>query len=76
MELRGQQLPLNEIAAIAHGLETVGMSAAGQAIASAASRKAIDDIVERNEIAYGVTTGFGKLSEMRDSQRQSCVICN
>src|SRR5437762_11057277 len=28
------------------------------------TRAVVDDIVRRNEVAYGVTTGFGKLSEV------------
>src|SRR5204863_1581973 len=28
------------------------------------TRKVVDDIVGRNEVVYGVTTGFGKLSEV------------
>ncbi|HLA14294.1 MAG TPA: histidine ammonia-lyase [Gemmatimonadaceae bacterium] len=28
------------------------------------TRKVVDDIVERNDVVYGVTTGFGKLSEV------------
>src|SRR6059058_4922967 len=28
------------------------------------TRAVVDDIVERNEVVYGVTTGFGKLSEV------------
>ena len=31
----------------------------------AASRKVIDDIVRRNEVVYGVNTGFGKLADVR-----------
>src|SRR5258706_12440179 len=28
------------------------------------TRAVVDDIVHRNEVVYGVTTGFGKLSEV------------
>ncbi len=35
-----------------------------------ASRKAIEQIVERDEVVYGVNTGFGKLSDVRIPQSE------
>src|SRR5215212_3750093 len=64
MELRGQQLPLAQIAAVAWGSERVQVSSAvNQRIH--ASRHVIDQIVENDSLAYGVTTGFGKLADVR-----------
>jgi histidine ammonia-lyase len=67
MELHGQPLPLTEIAAVALGTEPVQVSASARP-RILASRKVIDDIVARNAVAYGVTTGFGKLSDVRIPQ--------
>src|SRR5215212_4042288 len=64
MELRGQQLPLAQIAAVAWGSERVQVSSAvNQRIH--ASRHVIDQIVQNDSLAYGVTTGFGKLADVR-----------
>ena len=64
MELRGQPLPLTEIAAVAYGFEPVHISQSVQARIHA-SRAVIDRIIQDDVVAYGVTTGFGKLSEVR-----------
>ena len=64
MELNGHALTLEQIAAVAIGGENVVISsAAGPRIA--ASRKLIEQIVGRDEVVYGVNTGFGKLSDVR-----------
>ena len=64
MELKGQTLTLNEIAAVALGRERVAVSpSARQRIA--ASRELIDQILSRDTVVYGVNTGFGKLSDVR-----------
>ena len=64
MQLNGQQLTLSEIAAVAFGNEKVEISAAAQS-RIAASRKVIDEIIERDTVVYGVNTGFGKLADVR-----------
>ena len=64
MELSGQPLSLEGIAAVAFGSESVTVAAsAGSRIL--ASRKIIDDIVARGATVYGVNTGFGKLADVR-----------
>ena len=64
MELNGQALTLEQIAAVAAGEEHVAISpAARQRII--ASRKVIEQIVARDTVVYGVNTGFGKLSDVR-----------
>ena len=64
MELNGQALTLEQIAAVAIGDEHVAISpAAGPRIA--ASRKVIEQIVTRDSAVYGINTGFGKLSDVR-----------
>src|SRR5581483_1965907 len=64
MELRGQPLTLDQVAAVAAAAEPVKISAAARSRIDA-SRKVIDDIIKSDTIVYGVTTGFGKLSEVR-----------
>src|ERR1051325_5151132 len=67
MQLNGQPLSLTEIAAVALGNEAVEISASAQTRIRA-SRAIIDKIVERDEIVYGVNTGFGKLYDVRIPQ--------
>src|SRR5438477_6195260 len=64
MELSGDQISLRQIAAIAFGDEPVQISAVARP-RILASHKVIEDIIARDELVYGVTTGFGKLSDVR-----------
>src|SRR5437773_1589665 len=64
MELSGDQISLRQIAAIAFGDEPVQISATAHPCILA-SHKVIEDIIARDELVYGVTTGFGKLSDVR-----------
>ena len=64
MQLNGQQLTLAEIAAVALGNDKVEISAAARS-RILASRKVIDEIIERDTVVYGVNTGFGKLADVR-----------
>ena len=64
MQLNGQRLTLSEIAAVALGNDKVEISAAARS-RIAASRKVIDEIIERDTVVYGVNTGFGKLADVR-----------
>jgi histidine ammonia-lyase len=64
MELSGQPIPLSQIAAVAFDSETVRVSASAHARIHA-SRAVIDRIVADDKVAYGVTTGFGKLADVR-----------
>jgi histidine ammonia-lyase len=64
IELRGQPLTLEEIAAVAGGQEQVTLSAAARARCQA-SRMVVEKIVAENRAVYGVNTGFGKLSDVR-----------
>ena len=64
MQLTGQPLPLSEIARVALAEDTrveVAPSVRGRI---ETSRKVIEDIVARGGVVYGVSTGFGKLSEV------------
>ena len=64
MELNGQTLTLTEIATVAFGEAPVKVSSSARPRVLA-SRKVIEDIVGRDDIVYGVSTGFGKLSDVR-----------
>src|SRR6266852_367147 len=64
MQLNGQRLALTEIAAVALGAERVQISSAAHA-RILASRRIIDEIIERDAVVYGVNTGFGKLADVR-----------
>src|SRR5437867_3883197 len=64
MELNGQALTLTDIAAVALDGEAVEISALAQP-RILASRKVVEEIIARDAVVYGVTTGFGKLSDVR-----------
>jgi histidine ammonia-lyase len=64
MELNGQTLTLTHIAAVALNREAVNISAQAQP-RILASRKVVEEIIARDTVVYGVTTGFGKLSDVR-----------
>ena len=64
LELNGQPLSLEQVGLVARGLLDVSIaSAARQSIE--ASRAVVQRIVASNETAYGINTGFGKLSDVR-----------
>jgi histidine ammonia-lyase len=67
MELKGEQISLVQLAAVAFGGEAVQISPVARP-RILASRKAIEQIVERGAVVYGVNTGFGKLSDVRIPQ--------
>ena len=64
MELRGQPLSLNDLAAVALEGAPVKISKSARP-RILASRKVIDSIINRDAVVYGVNTGFGKLSDVR-----------
>jgi len=67
VELNGHALTLEQIAAVAIDGDNVAISpATGPRVV--ASRKLIEQIVGRDEVVYGVNTGFGKLSDVRIAQ--------
>jgi histidine ammonia-lyase len=69
VELNGQALTLEQIAAVAIGREHVAISAMARPRITA-SRKVIEQIVTRDAVVYGVNTGFGKLSDVRVPQQE------
>jgi histidine ammonia-lyase len=64
MELNGQPLSLNDIAAVALQYEPVHIANAAHARIQA-SRKVIEEISTRDVPVYGVNTGFGRLADIR-----------
>ena len=64
MELNGQKLTLVEIAAVAIEDEIVQISSSARPRVLA-SRKIIEEIIARDAVVYGVSTGFGKLADVR-----------
>jgi histidine ammonia-lyase len=63
IELRGQQLTIEEIVAVAYGAEHVTL--AKDAIERIQrSRAVIEQIVREGRTIYGVNTGFGKLADV------------
>src|SRR5881227_1969594 len=67
MELNGQALALTDIATVALAGEAVKISSLAQP-RIVASRKVIEEIIARDAVVYGVSTGFGKLSDVRIPQ--------
>jgi histidine ammonia-lyase len=64
MELKGESISLSQIAAVAHDGEAVKISALAQPHILA-SREVVEEIIAGDAVVYGVTTGFGKLSDVR-----------
>jgi len=64
VDLKGQTLSLNDVAAVALENEPVKISSAAR-LRILASRKIIEDISTRDAVVYGVNTGFGKLADVR-----------
>ncbi len=69
LELNGQALSLAEIAAVANDCERVKIADAAR-MRIGKSRNIVEEIVARDAIVYGVTTGFGKLSEVHIPREQ------
>src|SRR5881394_2062931 len=63
VELTGQPLSLAQIAAVAYGGEAIRIGASSHERIHA-SRSVIEGIVAKGAVVYGVSTGFGKLSDV------------
>ena len=64
LQLRGQTLTLEQIAAVAYGREQIALTDDARARMEQ-SRRVVEKIVAENRTVYGVNTGFGKLSDVR-----------
>ncbi|HWG35742.1 MAG TPA: histidine ammonia-lyase [Gemmatimonadaceae bacterium] len=63
VRIDGRSLRIADVIAVARGLARVEMTDAART-RMAASNATVASIVERNDVVYGVTTGFGKLSDI------------
>ncbi len=63
VSLDGRSLTIAEVRAVAEDGAPVSLHPSAVARMTA-TRRVVDDIIARNEVAYGVTTGFGKLSDV------------
>jgi len=64
ISLRGRSLSLAEIARVALDHEAVELAAEAR-LPIDASRRVVEQIVARQQVIYGVSTGFGKLSDVQ-----------
>lgn len=64
LELDGRSLSLNQIASVAVNGRSVAIAAKAYPRMEA-SRAVVEGVVARGETAYGINTGFGKLSDVR-----------
>ena len=63
LRIDGRSLTLDAVAAVAERGATVGLSDAART-QMLASHGVVTDIVARNAVVYGVTTGFGSLAHV------------
>jgi histidine ammonia-lyase len=64
LKLDGRSLPVEEIAAVALNSRAVAIAEEAYPRIEA-SRAVVEGVVARGETAYGINTGFGKLSDVR-----------
>jgi histidine ammonia-lyase len=64
LEIDGHSLTLEDVERVANGLETDVTVSADARRAIDASRQVVERVLESGEPVYGVTTGFGRLSEI------------
>lgn len=77
--LDGRSLTLDDLIAVAHGNAQVALSDAAK-IAVARAAQAVETLLARGDIAYGITTGFGAFKDrlippgqVRDLQRNILI---
>jgi histidine ammonia-lyase len=69
LHINGSELTLDELREAVYERRAVLLDPDARLRVQAA-RRVVDDIVERNEVAYAVTTGVGKLSDVRIAPEQ------
>ena len=69
LHINGSELTLDELREAVYERRPVLLDPDARLRVQAA-RSVVDDIVERNEVAYAVTTGVGKLSDVRIAPEQ------
>ena len=71
--ITGNTLTLDEVAAVCRNYARVELSElAVEKILK--SRKVVDDFVENEDVVYGITTGFGKFSDVTISKEESKIL--
>jgi histidine ammonia-lyase len=70
VEISGDPLSLDDVAAVAAGTAEVTLGA-GVAERMAPARRVVDEAVASGSVVYGVTTGFGALAGTRVEPKQS-----
>src|SRR5258708_31842835 len=73
LELDGQRLTLQQIAAVARGEDQVSLADSARTRATVA-RSVVERIVAEGRTVYGVNTGFGKLSDVHIDAAQLSVL--
>ena len=74
IQLDGNSLTLRDVWLVAQGDGEVELAPGARRIV-AQRRHFVDEIVRRGDVVYGVTTGFGKLSDIVHSARQAGASC-
>ncbi|HEY2101899.1 MAG TPA: histidine ammonia-lyase [Chthoniobacterales bacterium] len=72
MDISGRPISLLELSAVASGSERVTLTSAARERIRV-SREVVERILQKGEIVYGISTGFGKLSDVKiapDALRQ------
>ena len=69
LHINGSELTLDELREAVYERRVVLLDPDARLRVQAA-RRVVDDIVERNQVAYAVTTGVGKLSDVRIAPEQ------
>jgi len=69
VEIGDKSLTLDEIARIAYGREAVRLSAKSVERMHR-SRRAVEEVLSRGDVVYGVNTGFGRLSDVAIAPNQ------
>jgi histidine ammonia-lyase len=70
LQINGNDLTLEELRQVVYQRRPVGMAEAARAKVIAA-REVVDKLVQENRLAYAVTTGVGKLSDVRIDAAQN-----
>lgn len=73
LELDGEHLTLEDVVAVARERRPVALAPAAWARVRR-SREAVDRLLERGVVIYGVTTGFGHLRNIRISPEQASLL--
>jgi histidine ammonia-lyase len=70
IQIDGESLTIEDLIGIARSREEVKLASSARK-ATERSWKAMYEILERDEVAYGITTGFGELANVRISDKDT-----